>query len=414
MFAPIFIVITICYFSYNRQCAIVFLSKWGELEMETLYMDNAATSYPKPESVYAAVDHFNRYLGASPGRGSHQQTVQAGSILLNAREALARLFNISDGTRIAFTLNVTEALNTGLKGFLNPGDHVITTSMEHNAVARPLMVMSRMGVEWTAVPAASDGSLELEQIKNAIQDNTRLICMSHASNLTGSIMPIAEVGKIARERGIFFMVDSAQTAGVLNLDVEKQNIDMLAFTGHKGLLGPQGTGGLYVRPGLEIRPLKEGGTGSMSEFLEQPEFMPDHLESGTPNTPGIAGLLAGVEFIQKTGREKIQKHEQELIAMLLEGMKQINGVLLHGPADSTQRTAVLAFNIKGMDCGDLSMRLDFEYGITTRSGLHCAPMAHQTLGTLEMGACRLSPGFFNTEADIHRVVEAVYKIARRV
>jgi cysteine desulfurase family protein len=388
-----------------------FLIEMGCVMMGNLYMDNAATSYPKPDSVYAAVDHFNRYLGANPGRGSHQQTVQAGSIILNAREALARLFNINDATRIAFTLNITEALNTGLKGLLKPGDHVITTSMEHNAVARPLMVMTRMGVEWTAVPTAGDGNLEPEHIKNAIRNNTRLICMLHASNLTGGIMPIAEVGNIARERGIIFMVDSAQTAGILNLDVEKQNIDMLAFTGHKGLLGPQGTGGLYIRPGLEIRPLKEGGTGSLSESLEQPDFMPDHLESGTPNTPGIAGLLAGLEFIRKTGREKIRKHEQELIAMLMDGMKGINGVLLHGPADISQRTAVLAFNIKGMDCGDLSMRLDYEYGITTRSGLHCAPIAHQTLGTLEMGACRLSPGFFNTEADIKRVLEAVYKIA---
>jgi cysteine desulfurase family protein len=396
------------------QCDIVFLSKWGELKMETLYMDNAATSYPKPECVYAAIDHFNRYLGASPGRGSHQQTMQAGSILLNTREALARLFNISDGTRIAFTLNVSEALNTGLKGLLKPGDHVITTSMEHNAVARPLMVMTRMGVEWTAVPAAADGTMEARLIEDAIRDNTRLICMLHASNLTGAIMPIGEVGKIARKRGIIFMVDSAQSAGVLNLDVEKQNIDMLAFTGHKGLLGPQGTGGLYIRPGLEIRPLKEGGTGSMSESLEQPDFMPDLLESGTPNTPGIAGLLAGVEFILQTGRDKIQRHEQELIAMLMEGMKEINGVLLHGSTDSTQRTAVLAFNIKGMDCGELSMRLDYEHGITTRSGLHCTPMAHRSLGTLEMGACRLSPGFFNTEADIQRVLESVNKIARRV
>ncbi len=377
-------------------------------------MDNAATSYPKPESVYLAVDHFNRYLGGSPGRGSHQQTLQAGSILLHARETLAHLFNIDDGTRIAFTLNVTEAINTGLKGLLNPGDHVITTSMEHNAVARPLTVISRMGVEWTAVQAASDGTLDAEKIREAIRDNTRLICVLHASNLTGGIMPISAVGKIARERGIVFMVDSSQTAGVLKVDVEEQNIDVLAFTGHKGLLGPQGTGGLYIRPGLEIRPLKEGGTGSMSEFLEQPNFMPDHLESGTPNTPGIAGLLAGAEFILKTGRDKIQQHENELIAMLIEGMKEINGVILYGPADSTKQVAVLPFNIKGMDCGDVSMQLDYEFGITTRSGLHCAPLAHQTLGTLRMGACRLSPGFFNTEADIKRVLEAVRRIAHRL
>ncbi|MDD4801544.1 MAG: aminotransferase class V-fold PLP-dependent enzyme [Syntrophomonas sp.] len=374
-------------------------------------MDNAATSFPKPERVYAAIDSFNRYLGANPGRGTNQQTLQAGSILLNARETLARFFNIKECTRIAFTANITEALNMGLKGWLNPGDHVITSSMEHNAVARPLMALTRQGVEWTAVSAASDGTLDPKLIKEAIRDNTRMICMLHASNLTGGILPVAEVGEIARDNNVVFMVDSSQTAGILNVDVVKQNIDILAFTGHKGLFGPQGTGGLYIKPGLEIRPLKEGGTGSMSEYLEQPGFMPDCLESGTPNTPGIAGLLAGVEYIQETGREKIEEHEQRLINMLMAGMQEIRGVLLYGPPDSTQRTAVLLFNIKGMDCGDVSLRLDYEYGIITRSGLHCAPLGHRTLGTLEMGACRLSPGYFNTEADIKRVLEAVYNIA---
>ena len=276
-------------------------------------MDNAATTFPKPESVYTAVDNFNRYQGGSPGRGTHRQTMQAGSILLDAREALARLFNISDSSRIAFTANVTESLNTGLKGWLRPGDHVITTSMEHNSVARPVFALTRQGVEWTAVPCSIQKAvLDPERVDQAIKPNTRMICILHASNLTGTIMPIAEVGKMARDRGIVFMVDTAQTAGVLDLDVEEQCIDILAFTGHKGLLGPQGTGGIYLKPGLQIQPLKEGGTGSQSESLEQPECMPDRLESGTPNTPGIAGLLAGVEFILATGRDKIRSHEQAL------------------------------------------------------------------------------------------------------
>lgn len=382
--------------------------------METIYMDNAATTYPKPESVYKAVDHFNRYLGGNPGRGSNKKTLKAGSVILDARDILAELFNIKDSSQLAFTSNVTEALNMGLKGILNTGDHVITTSMEHNSVARPIFALQAKGIEWTAVRCSEDGSLDPEEIRKAIRPNTRLICILHASNLTGTIMPIAEVGKIARENEIIFMVDSAQTAGVLPLDVEKQNIDILCFTGHKGLLGPQGTGGIYVRPGIEIRPLKEGGTGSLSEFLEHPEFLPDLLESGTPNTPGITGLLAGGEFIKATGIDKIRKHEQRLTGLLLEGLKEIKGLVIHGPADADRQTAVVPFNIDGMDCGEISMSLDYEFGIVTRSGLHCAPLAHRTIGSFERGACRLSPGYFNTEDDIRKVIEAVHTIAKKM
>lgn len=381
--------------------------------MKTIYMDNAATTYPKPESVYMDVDYFNRHLGGNPGRGSNKKTLKAGSVLLECRDTLAELFNIRDSSCLAFTSNVTEALNIGLKGLLNRGDHVITTSMEHNSVARPLFVLQGRGVEWTAVKCSDDGSLDPEEIRKAIRPNTRLICILHASNLTGTIMPLVEVGKIARENGILFMVDSAQTAGVLTLDVERQNIDILCFTGHKGLLGLQGTGGIYVRPGVEIRPLKEGGTGSLSEFLEHPEFLPDLLESGTPNTPGITGLLAGVEFIKKTGIDNIRKHEQRLTGLLLKGLKEIRGVLIHGSADTERQTAVVPFNINSMDCGEVSMTLDYEFGIITRSGLHCAPLAHRTIGSFERGACRVSPGYFNTEDDIRKVIEAVYAIAQR-
>ena len=352
--------------------------------MEHIYMDNAATSYPKPECVYDAMDYFNRHLGGNPGRGTSSRTLEAGSILLDARETLAALFNIDDGANIAFMLNITEALNTALKGYLRPGDHVLTTSMEHNAVARPLFALSQKGVEWTVVNCNREGCLDPADIMAAIRPNTRMICMQHASNLTGTIMPVEEVGAIARQHGIVFLVDSAQTAGVLEIDVARQNIDLLAFTGHKGLFGPQGTGGLYVRPGISIEPLKQGGTGSSSEWLEQPDFMPDRLESGTPNTPGIAGLNAAVGYVLTTGCGSIRRHEQELTAQLLEGLQSIQRVQIYGGTDSSRRTAVVAFNLEGMDCGELSMRLEHDYGIISRSGLHCAPLAHKTLGTLEL------------------------------
>lgn len=375
--------------------------------MSCIYLDNAATSYPKPECVYLAVDRFNRDMGGNPGRGGNQQSLQAGTVVLETREALARFFNIEECLDIAFTANVTEALNIGLKGVLRPGDHVITTSMEHNAVARPLFVLSQQGVEWSQVACAADGSLDPEDIRREIKPNTRMICMLHASNLTGTIMPISAVGSIAREAGVIFMVDSAQSAGVLPIDVKLDHIDILAFTGHKGLFGPQGTGGIYVNPAVKIKPLREGGTGSLSENLEQPGFMPDMLESGTSNMPGIAGLGAGIGFINEQGIEKISGHEQQLLAQLIDGLRQIPGVKLYGPADPRRQTAVLSFNIDGMDCGELSSRLDYEFGIVTRAGIHCAPLAHQTIGTFERGSCRLSPGYFNTPADIDYVLKAI-------
>ena len=381
--------------------------------MKSIYLDNAATSFPKPEGVYRAVDFCQRNLGGNPGRGSSREALKAGSLLLDAREALAALFNIQDSAQIAFCSNVTEALNIGFKGILKPGDHIITTSMEHNAVARPLFQMSKEGVEWTAVKCEPDGSLDPEELRRAIKPQTRMICVLHASNLTGTMMPVKTIGQIARENGILFMLDTAQTAGVLKIDVEEFKIDILAFTGHKGLLGPQGTGGIYLRPGIDIKPLKEGGTGSFSEYLEHPDFMPDHLESGTLNTPGIAGLLAGVNFIREIGMDDIRKHEQELTQLLIDGLKEIPGISLYGPDDINQRTAVLAFNVVGMDCGELSMALDYEYGVVTRSGLHCAPLAHASIGTIHNGACRFSPGFFNTKEEIEAVVKAVYKLARR-
>lgn len=382
--------------------------------MDVIYMDNAATTWPKPEAVYQAMDNFNRKLGANPGRGSNQRTLEAGMVLLNTREALAELFNVQDSCQIIYTSNITEALNLGIKGLLKPGDHVITTSMEHNSVARPLYTLQAQGIiELTIVDCAPDGTLCPQDIQKALRPHTRLIVMMHASNLVGTIMPIREVGKIAREHGIIFMVDSAQTAGVLPIDVEQDVIDLLAFTGHKGLLGPQGTGGLYIRPGIDLRNLKEGGTGSFSDLLEQPTILPDRYESGTQNGPGIAGLGAGVNYIQERGSTAIRAHEQQLTDLLLSGLSEIPGVIIYGPRNTRQQTAVVSINIKGMDCGELSLRLDHEYGIITRSGLHCTPLAHRTIGTLELGACRFSPGLFTSNAEIETTIKAVAAIARK-
>jgi len=380
--------------------------------MRSIYVDNAATTFPKPEKVYEAIDYFNRHAGGNPGRGSNKAALQAGSLLLECRDALAELFNIRDSSRIAFTINITDAINTAVKGILKPGDHVISSSMEHNAIARPLYVMNReRGVEWTVVPCAGDGSLDPEDVRKAIRPNTRMIAMLHASNLTGTIMPAEEIGKIAREYEVIFVLDTAQSAGVLPINVDEQCIDILTFTGHKGLLGPQGTGGIYIRPGLDINPLKQGGTGSLSEYLEHPQFMPDLLESGTHNTPGIAGLLAGVNYIMDRGLTDIHRHEQGLTEMLFNGLKEIPDVSVYGPSDSNNRTAVVAFNIDEMDCGEVSVNLDYKYGIVTRSGLHCAPLAHRTLGTFESGSCRISPGIFNTSEDIEIILRAVHEIA---
>lgn len=381
--------------------------------MTNTYMDNAATSYPKPESVYEAVDHFNRYMGGNPGRGSNQQSIRAGSMILETRELLAKLFHIEDSGNIAFTSNITESLNIGLKGFLQPGDHIITSSMEHNAVARPLFQLQRQGIEWTQAACAPDGSLDPEEVRKAIKKNTRMICILHASNLTGTIMPIREIGNIAQAAGLTFMVDAAQTAGVLPIDVAADKIHILAFTGHKGLLGPQGTGGIYIAPDVKIRPLKEGGTGSLSEYLEQPDLMPDLLESGTLNSPGIAGLGAGVKFIFDQGIERIRSHEQNLTKQLIDGLGQIKGIKTYGPNDSRKQTAVVSLNLEGMDCGELSSSLDYEFGIITRSGLHCTPLAHQTIGTLQSGSCRLSPGYFTGPEDVDYVLQAIEQIAKR-
>ncbi|MBP1763472.1 MAG: selenocysteine lyase [Firmicutes bacterium] len=378
-----------------------------------IYLDNAATSWPKPEAVYTAMDCFQRNIGANPGRGVTQSSLASSALVLETRELLAELFHINDPLRIAFTLNVTEALNLALKGILLPGDHLIISGMEHAALARPAFALRKQGIELAVVPCDAEGLLDVRDLAKAIRPNTKMVGLLHASNVTGTIQPIAEVGKLCREKEILFLVDSAQSAGVLPIDVNRQCIDILAFTGHKGLLGPQGTGGIYVRPGIAIRPLKEGGTGSWARNMEQPDIMPDCLESGTLNTPGIIGLGAGVRFILAQGLERIRLHEQQLTALLWHNLKKIPGMTVYGPSDLNGRTAVVSFAVDNMDPNQISSFLEMDYRVVTRAGLHCAPLAHQTIGTLPGGTCRLSPGFFTGGREIDVVIQAIEEITRK-
>lgn len=376
-----------------------------------IYLDNAATSFPKPERVYIEMDRCMRQYGANPGRSGHRLALEAGRAIFRTRERLCRLFNIENPMRIVFTSNATESLNLGIKGLLKTGDHVITTSMEHNSVARPLTTLGERGVSTTFVRCDSKGFLNPKDIENALRPNTALIIMTHASNVTGTLMPVKEVGAIAKREGVRFMVDAAQTAGAYDIDVKGMNIDMLAFPGHKGLMGPQGTGGLYISEGLEVLQMKEGGTGSSSGELSQPSVVPDRYESGTPNTVGIVGLGEGIGFILEKGQDAIRKHEEELTGMLLEGFAQIKGVRVYGPADPKLQAGVVSINIGEGDPGEISYILDRSYDIAIRSGLHCSPLAHKTIGTFEQGTLRFSIGFFNTREDIEAAVRAVEEIA---
>lgn len=377
-----------------------------------IYLDNAATTWPKPEEVYKAVNDCLRGIGGNPGRGGHSSARMATYLLYEAREALAELFQIKQPTNIVFAFNATDALNMAILGSLRPGDHVVTTTMEHNAVARPLRWLESNGVQLTVVSSDEQGRPDLTVLEQLIKKGVKAVVMSHASNVTGTIMPIARIGELTARYGGLFIVDAAQTAGVENIDVDKMNIDMLAFSGHKGLFGPQGTGGLYIRDGISLTPLRYGGTGSQSEYDVQPDFLPDRLESGTPNTPGIAGLLAGVRFILATGREKIRSKEMILAHKLLKGLSDMAGVTVYGLSDQ-ERTAVVSFNITGADSGEIAHLLDSEFSIACRAGLHCAPWAHNAIGTLKTGTIRFSPGFFNTESEIEQALGAVRMIVGR-
>jgi cysteine desulfurase family protein len=379
-----------------------------------IYFDNAATSWPKPPEVAEAMLHYVNYIGANPGRASHHLAVEAGRVIYEAREAVAELFGVPDPLRVTFSANVTESLNLALRGWLDPGDHVITSSMEHNAMMRPLRELEREGVAVTVLRCSAQGELDPAQIERAIRPNTALIALNHASNVCGALLPVAEAGRIARAHGLLLLVDAAQTGGAYPFTMDACGIDLLAFTGHKSLYGPMGTGGLIVgeRVNLEkLRPLKRGGTGSFSELEEQPDFLPDRYESGTPNGPGIAGLGAGVRWVLKRGMENIRAHEQSLAQRLLAGLRDIGGVAIYGPLDAARQTATVSFNIVGRDTGEIGQRLDEQYGILCRTGLHCSPAAHRTLGTYPDGAVRFGLGAFNTAAEVDAALEAVRRLA---
>lgn len=377
-----------------------------------IYMDNAATTWPKPQGVIRAVAGCMEKYGANPGRSGHKMAVQAGQILLYTREMLCELFHLRDPFQIVFTYNCTDSLNLAIKGSVSPGDHVITTSMEHNAVARPLKEMEKQGLELTIVQGNSEGSICPDDIKKAIQPHTRLIVTSHASNVTGTILPIEEIGKIARNHGIPYLVDAAQTAGVLPIDLSKLPVDMMAFPGHKGLLGPQGTGGLYIHPEVKLRSIREGGTGSQSESIFQPDMLPDKYESGTLNTPGIAGLGAGVRQILKEGQSKISSHEKRLGKLFLEALSHLKAIQVYGPSNPSRRTGIICLNIGNKDSSEVSNLLDERYDIAVRGSLHCAPLAHKTIGTLRQGTVRFSYGVFNRLDEVKSCIKALEEISR--
>lgn len=377
-----------------------------------IYLDHAATSWPKPAGVIRAVHHALIAHAGNTGRTSHAAAFGAALVIQECRENLAQLFGVDDPLRICFMSNATDALNTAIKGALAPGDHAICTGMEHNSIWRPLVALKQRGVELSIVAARRDGVVEAAEIEQALRSNTRLIAMIHASNVNGAVQPVAEVGRLSRARGIWLLVDAAQSAGSLPIDVRAMHIDMLAFPGHKGLLGPQGTGGLYVGERVVLRTLKEGGTGSQSHSPYQPADYPDRLESGTLNFPGIAGLNEGVRYLLRTGVDRIARREQALLARLVSGLAELEGIRLYSPPEGAPQAAVVSFNLGSMDPMFVASELERLADIACRPGWHCAGLAHRTLGTDETGTVRLSPGPFTRMKEIDAALAAVAELAR--
>ena len=380
-----------------------------------IYFDNAATSWPKPSSMLEAMNDFINNIGANPGRAGHRLAVESGRVVYNAREAVADLFNAPDPLRVVFGHNITESLNLCFEGMLCPGDHVITSSMEHNSVMRPLRALEKQGIELSVVECSPDGSLDLEDLKKLIRPNTKLVVLNHASNVVGTILPIREAGAVCRQHDLLLLVDTAQSAGSYPIDMQVDQIDLLCFTGHKALYGPMGTGGLVVGERVDerrIKPLKRGGTGSHSEYDEQPDFLPDAFESGTPNALGLAGLEAGISWIKTIGIETIHRHETQLTYGLIEGLMEIPGVKVYGTHDAARQTATVSFNIADLASSQVGMVLDEEFGILCRVGLHCAPIAHSTIGTFPHGTVRFGLGAFNTMDEIEFALEAVHRLAK--
>ena len=380
-----------------------------------IYLDNAATSWPKPPEVLKAMTDALEHAGGNPGRSGHRLSIEAARVVYNAREDIAAFFNAGDPMRVIFTSNATHSLNLAITGLIKPGDHVVTGSMEHNSVMRPLRKLEQEGVELTVVPCAPDGSIDVKDVVKALKKNTRLVVINYASNVVGTISPVAEVAEAAHKTGALLLVDAAQAAGAVPVDMESMGIDLLAFTGHKGLLGPPGIGGLVIGGSVDvsqIEPLMRGGTGSQSELEEQPEYLPDKYESGTPNLSGIAGLHAGIRWLKEREVEEIRQQEKELVKLLLEGLSAIPKVKIYGPKDPQKSVAIVSFTADGKTVSEIGSRLDDEYGILSRVGLHCAPSAHRTIGSFPEGTLRLAPGVFSTREDIQKALDAISEVCR--
>ena len=379
-----------------------------KIEKKIIYFDNSATSFPKPEEVYKAAEKAMRVYGANPGRGGHRMAVEASKEIFKVREKVANLFNIKDPLRIAFTQNSTYALNFAIKGCINKKGHVITTALEHNSSLRPLFSKRDSGeIELELIYPEKNGEISIEKIIESIKEDTIAVVVNHISNVTGTIVDIGKIGKVTREKGVMLIVDASQSAGYLDIDVERDGIDILCFTGHKSLYGLQGSGGIYIRDGIDFIPIIEGGTGSFSKLERQPLVMPEGLEAGTLNTLAIVSLGAGIEYIEKIGIENIRKHEDKLTQRFLAELKKIPEIEVYG---SDKRGPVVTLNIKGIDSGDLAAYLDEEYGILVRGGLHCAPKIHETIGNGENGGVRFSFGFFNTDEEIEYAINAIKEI----
>lgn len=375
-----------------------------------IYLDNGATSFPKPKGMIEAMyTCMSTYCG-NPGRSGHDMSQRTGEEVYNARKNLAAFLRVENPERIIFTANTTEALNLGIKGVLQQGDHVITTMMEHNSVLRPLKALEENGISFTVIPCNRDGTLDVSLVEAAVQENTKLVICTQASNVTGTIMPIEELSEMTARRGILFMVDGAQSAGHMEVDARKT--DLLAVPGHKGLLGPLGTGALYVAEGIELKGFIHGGTGTASREIVQPWEFPDGYESGTVNAPGIIGLGYSVSFVNRIGASVIEAYERRLIEPIDEALRNMAKVQVYGPEDCKKKVGIVTFNIQGLGCEETARRLNDDYGIAVRGGYHCAGLAHKAIGTWDRGAVRISAGPFNTSRQIKTAIEAVYQIAK--
>jgi cysteine desulfurase / selenocysteine lyase len=381
-----------------------------------IYLDNAATSWPKPPEVLKAIADVMERAGGNPGRSGHRLSIAAASVVYDVREAIASFFNCKDPLKIIFTGNATHALNQALYGLLKPGDHVVTTSMDHNAVMRPLRDLESKGIKLDVVQCTEDGSLDIRELAKVVNRKTRLIVAIHASNIVGTILPVSEIARIAHQNGALLLVDAAQTAGAVPIDVQAMEIDLLAFTGHKGLLGPTGIGGLVIGEGVDVSqmaPLMRGGTGSQSALEIQPDVLPDKYESGTANTVGIAGLGTGIHWLRERGIEAIRENEKKSTQALIEGLSVIKGVKVYGCHHPAHSVAIVSFTIAGKQVSDIGFKLDEEYDILTRVGLHCAPAAHKTIGSFPEGTVRLAPGVFTTMDDINKTLKAIEQVVHQ-